>query len=72
MTKNNPRKRKFNHVQPHETRLTDLAQTAHASAYSPAVHPDPRSTWASSPEQGLWTDTHGLYGWAGGIGWSTP
>jgi hypothetical protein len=70
MTKNNPRKRKFNHVQPHKARLTDLPQT-HASAYSPAVHPDPRSTWASSPEQGLWTDMHGLYGWAGGIG-STP
>jgi hypothetical protein len=72
MTTTKERKRKPDIVQPHKQRLTDLAQTAHASAYSPAVHPDPRSTWASSPEQGFWTDTHGLCGWAGGIGWSTP
>jgi hypothetical protein len=47
-------KRKFNDVQPHKSRLTNLAQTANASAHSPTVHPDPRSTWADSPEQGLW------------------
>jgi hypothetical protein len=37
-------------VQEHRQCLAKLAQTAHNAVYSPATHPDPNSTWASSPD----------------------
>jgi hypothetical protein len=70
MTTTKKRKRKVPDrlVQLHKQRLTDLARTAHASAYNPVTHPDPHSLWASSPDDqvgGAWR-----YGWGGA--WGTP